>query len=272
VLRSDRVRAPRSRPAALSRFGLALTLLALAGCAAGGAGRKAAPPTAPVPAPGNPGPVYPDAARKRGQEGVVEVEAEVLPTGSVGNARVRTGDEPLASAALEAVRQWQFQPARRDGEAVPARVVIPVRFRIEVRPWRLVATTQSPEGGKRKIDATFATRRACEDAALDTGGDAKGDVSGCVIAPGAPDDAVVPMAQVADAPPAGWVVLLLAPGAADQPRRTAAPLDQWLVVGTFASQRVCETHRKLENAPAALRDVARGGLRCVPFAAGTRAQ
>lgn len=243
---------------------VALTLL-LAGCAAR---RAASPPTAPVPAPGNAAPVYPDDARRRGIEGVVEVEAEVLPTGSVGNARVRKGDEPLASAALAAVRQWQFQPARRDGDAVPARVVIPVRFRLEVRPWRLIATTTGPDGGTRPVEATFGSRRACEDAALAT----TGDVSGCVIAPGAPDDAVVPLAQAGDAPPPGWVALLLAPGAPDQPRRTAAPLDQWLVVGSFASQRGCDARRKLEHAPAALRDVARGGLRCAPFAAGTRAQ
>lgn len=236
----------------------ALFLLCLAGCAAGGAARTE-PPTAPVPAPGNPAPVYPEDARQRGLEGVVEVEAEVLPSGSVGNARVRTGDEPLASAALAAVRQWQFQPARRDAEAVTARVVIPVRFRIEIRPWRLLASAP----GREPVETTFASRRACEDAALAT----PGDVGGCVVAVGAPDDAVVPMAQAGEAPPAGWVVLLLAPGATGEAPRTAAPLDQWRVVGSFVSQRVCDAHRTLQGAPAALRDVARGSLRCAPFRA-----
>jgi TonB family protein len=256
VLRSDVVRV---RPSVW------LALLVCVGCAAGGAARRE-PPTAPIPAPGNPAPVYPDDARRRGQEGVVEVEAEVLPTGSVGNARVRKGDEPLASAALAAVRQWQFQPARRDGDAVTARVVIPVRFRLEIRPWRLLATTPGPDGTLRPVEETFASRRACEDAALAQMGEKAGEVTGCVIAPGAPDEAVVPMAQATEAPPAGWVVLLLAPGAPGQPR-TAAPLEQWRLVGSFVSQRVCDAHRTLDGAPAALRDAARTSLRCAPFRA-----
>ncbi|MCW5889768.1 MAG: energy transducer TonB [bacterium] len=236
-----------------------LGLLALAGCAARGAAHKQ-PPTAPVPAPGNPTPVYPDEARRRGLEGVVEVEAEVLPTGSVGNARVRTGGEPLGSAALAAVRQWQFQPARRDGKAVSARVVIPVRFRLEIRPWRLVASVPGHDGTLRPADATFPTRRACEDAALATAG----DVRGCVIDVGAPDEAVVPIAQVTDPPPPGWVVLLLAPGATGGVPLTAAPLDQWRVVGSFVGQRVCDGQRTLEHATPAVRGVAKRSLRCAP--------
>lgn len=237
-----------------------LLLLVLVGCAAS---RAPVTTTVPVPAPGNPAPVYPDDARRRGLEGVVEVEAEVLPTGSVGNARVRRGDEPLASAALIAVRQWQFQPARRGPTPVTARVVIPVRFRLEIRPWKLVASVPGIDGGMRPSDATFASRPACEQAALAT----TGDVRGCVIDVGAPDDAVVPLARVTEAPPAGWAILLLAPGAMRGAPLTAAPLDQWRVVGTFTSERVCDAHRTLDGATPAVQGVARRALRCAPFPA-----
>lgn len=264
----------RTRPVRACRYGLlgrswrlVLCLVVLAGCAAGGGARRQ-PPTVPVPAPGNPAPAYPDDARRRGLEGVVEIEAEVLPTGSVGNARVRTGAEPLAGAALAAVRQWQFQPARRGGAPVSARVVIPVRFRLEVRPWRLVATTAGPDGTARPVDATFASRAACEDAAQTTAG----EVRGCVIDVGAPDEVVLPLAQVTDAPPPGWVLLLLAPGAPGGVPLTAAPLERWRVVGSFASQRICDAQCALDGATPAVRAVARRTLRCAPFPAPRPAQ
>jgi protein TonB len=39
-----------------------------------------------------------------------------------------SGSERLDKAALEAVRKWQFIPARRNNEAISAYVLVPVKF------------------------------------------------------------------------------------------------------------------------------------------------
>lgn len=56
-------------------------------------------------------PVYPDLARKMNLTGVVKVEVVVAPNGMVKEAKVVGGHPVLASAALEAVRKWRFEPA-----------------------------------------------------------------------------------------------------------------------------------------------------------------
>jgi protein TonB len=105
---------------------------------------SAAPRTAPVePAPitppdvrvaylSNPRPAYPLTARRLGLEGRVTLRAEILENGSCGRIAVAqsSGHELLDSAALQAVKQWHFMPARRGGEAVAAWAEIPVSFRL----------------------------------------------------------------------------------------------------------------------------------------------
>jgi protein TonB len=56
----------------------------------------------------------------------VVVEVDGLP-GAVSLNR-SSGYPLLDRAALDAVRQWTFEPARAAGVAVPSAVVIPVRF------------------------------------------------------------------------------------------------------------------------------------------------
>ena len=80
----------------------------------------------------NPAPVYPLLARQRGDEGLVVLSAEVLPTGRCGQLSVlsSSGARLLDEAALKAVRQWQFKPAKRGGQSVAVRVEIPIRFQL----------------------------------------------------------------------------------------------------------------------------------------------
>ena len=80
-----------------------------------------------------PEPNYPRAARRLGQQGVVEVlvtvDAEGLPT-SV-EAHLSSGFSLLDHAAVRAVEAWRFHPARdAEGAAVSGEIVVPVRFRL----------------------------------------------------------------------------------------------------------------------------------------------
>ena len=71
-----------------------------------------------------------DAMRAR-IEGLVEVEAIVLADGKVGDVRVvRSLDKEygLDDQAVQAVKQWEFKPGRKDGQAVPVLVNIELTF------------------------------------------------------------------------------------------------------------------------------------------------
>lgn len=69
-----------------------------------------------------PAPVYPAAARRRGEEGRVVLRVELDERGQIGTVTVTTasGSRWLDEAALAAVRKWTCEPARRGGEAVRA--------------------------------------------------------------------------------------------------------------------------------------------------------
>lgn len=73
-------------------------------------------------------PVYPPDAREQGVEGVVVIEATVDAAGTVTNARaVSSPHASLTTAALEAVRQWRFEPPAR----APIMFTVTVRFALD---------------------------------------------------------------------------------------------------------------------------------------------
>lgn len=78
-------------------------------------------------------PVYPAAALRRGVEGHVDVTFTVSETGRVSDVRVLSSNPGTLfnQAALDAVRQWRFQPATRDGSPVPARLEVRIRFEMD---------------------------------------------------------------------------------------------------------------------------------------------
>jgi len=77
-------------------------------------------------------PRYPRAARERGDEAEVIVEAWVAPSGRVARARVRAGaGDEFDAAALEAVREARFHPAWRDGQPVASVVAMRLHFELE---------------------------------------------------------------------------------------------------------------------------------------------
>jgi len=76
-------------------------------------------------------PTYTDAARRQALEGDVVLEIVVRSDGSVGNVRVRrTLGGGLEQKAIDAVRQWRFLPARRQGAPVDVVVDVSVEFKL----------------------------------------------------------------------------------------------------------------------------------------------
>ena len=73
-------------------------------------------------------PIYPDAAREANIRGVVIVEMTVGVDGSVMDARVVRSIPLLDAAALDAVRQWQYEPFLMNGMPVPVIVTVTVPF------------------------------------------------------------------------------------------------------------------------------------------------
>lgn len=75
-------------------------------------------------------PVYPDAARKRGVEGWVELAFTVTPSGSVEDIEVRNASptDVFDDAAVRAIRQWRFEPVERNGQKVAQRAMVRLRF------------------------------------------------------------------------------------------------------------------------------------------------
>jgi TonB family protein len=77
-------------------------------------------------------PAYPEAARRARIEGVVVIEAVVTDRGEVQEARVARGHNPLLdAAALAAVRQWAYEPARVKGSPVRVYVTVTVTFSLK---------------------------------------------------------------------------------------------------------------------------------------------
>ena len=62
--------------------------------------------------------VYPELARKMNLSGTVKVQVVVAPNGSVKEAKVVGGHPVLATAALDAVRKWRFEPAAGESSGI----------------------------------------------------------------------------------------------------------------------------------------------------------
>ncbi|HEV2693956.1 MAG TPA: energy transducer TonB [Verrucomicrobiae bacterium] len=80
----------------------------------------------------NPEPPYPPTARRRHQEGLVLLIVKVDPQGRAVRVEIKSssGFPLLDTAAQEAVRDWEFQPARVGMIAVASEIEVPVRFQL----------------------------------------------------------------------------------------------------------------------------------------------
>jgi TonB family protein len=73
-------------------------------------------------------PIYPATARSQRMEGSVVLELTIGENGSPRDLKVVSGPPILAGAAIEAVRQWRYRPARLNGNPVAAQKQITVSF------------------------------------------------------------------------------------------------------------------------------------------------
>lgn len=77
-------------------------------------------------------PRYPESARRAGVQGVTTLRVRVLENGRVDEVLVEqsAGFRDLDLAAMEAVKKWLFEPARRGKEPVSVWVMLPVKFEL----------------------------------------------------------------------------------------------------------------------------------------------
>lgn len=75
---------------------------------------------------------YPDVAKKAGIEGKVYINAVIGTSGEVVSAKVMKSDnDVLSTAALEAVKTTKFVPAVKGNEKVECEVTVPINFKLD---------------------------------------------------------------------------------------------------------------------------------------------
>jgi len=73
-------------------------------------------------------PVYPELAKKARIQGVVRLHALIGKDGAVEELRLLSGHPLLVKAAMDAVKQWRFEPYRVMGEPVAVATTIDISF------------------------------------------------------------------------------------------------------------------------------------------------
>jgi len=76
-------------------------------------------------------PVYPEEARKAGIQGVVILAAKTDATGHVQDVMILRPIPALNQAAIEAVRQWVYEPYMKDGKPTPIVFTVTVQFMLK---------------------------------------------------------------------------------------------------------------------------------------------
>jgi protein TonB len=77
-------------------------------------------------------PIYPPLASKARVSGMVVLEATLTAQGAVEEIRVISGHPLLIQAAVDCVKQWQYEPTLLNGVPVP--VILTARVHFERAP------------------------------------------------------------------------------------------------------------------------------------------
>lgn len=63
-------------------------------------------------------PIYPDVARRMNVSGTVRLSVVVAPNGTVRSSKVIGGHPVLVNAAMDAMKQWKFEPAPTESSGI----------------------------------------------------------------------------------------------------------------------------------------------------------
>jgi TonB family protein len=73
-------------------------------------------------------PQYPAEAKARHIQGPVVLDIQVMGDGAVGKVAVVSGDPLLTQSAIDAVKQWRYQPEMENGQEVESQARVTVKF------------------------------------------------------------------------------------------------------------------------------------------------
>jgi protein TonB len=78
-------------------------------------------------------PRYPESARRQGVQGTTLLKVHVSDQGRVDDVMIEhsAGHQDLDLAAMDAVKQWRFEPAKQGNRPVAVWVMLPVRFTLK---------------------------------------------------------------------------------------------------------------------------------------------
>jgi periplasmic protein TonB len=75
--------------------------------------------------------VYPSIARAAHVKGIVILEAVIDAHGNVTSVQVLRSNPLLDQAAVDAVRQWRYMPARLNGQPIAVVVTVTINFSMQ---------------------------------------------------------------------------------------------------------------------------------------------
>ena len=171
-------------------------------------------------------PLYPYTLRLARTEGQAMIDFTVDTKGQVLNPTIYRSTHPLFSGpALEAVRQWRFIPAAKDGHLVNCRMRVPIIFEMKV---------EALEGADQMLRWVYACAR-------EQGPDVVADASDLVFALPTVPFGNISMPAGADTPIDASVVLIVALDASGRPLRShiiwSSPKELGDAVAAVASTR-----------------------------------
>ena len=76
-------------------------------------------------------PAYPALAKSIGLQGNITIDALIDATGKVTTMKPLSGPVALQQAAMDALRQWNYEPARLNGQPVSTHVSVTLKFRLD---------------------------------------------------------------------------------------------------------------------------------------------
>jgi len=76
-------------------------------------------------------PIYPAGAKKSGVEGTVRLHVIIGTDGSVKQVQVVSGHPALVHSAVEAVKQWIYEPYSQNGQIVEVDTVVDLNYQLK---------------------------------------------------------------------------------------------------------------------------------------------